>query len=80
MAHQLRLAGIATETYPDCKRLARQLKYADRSGHRFALIIGSDEFASGVCQVKDLAAATSTEVPLDGEASAVIAYLTQQLA
>ncbi len=58
----LRQAGIGVEVYPDPKKVGQQLKYADRKGFRLALIAGSNEFAKGVWQVKDLKAMQQTEV------------------
>ncbi len=55
MARELRADGVATEVYPQARALKKQLQYADRKGFRFALIAGSDEFAQGVWQLKDLA-------------------------
>ncbi|WP_390621286.1 histidine--tRNA ligase [Planctopirus ephydatiae] len=54
LARRLRAAGIATEVYPEAKKLGKQLQYADRKGFRLAVIAGSDEFAKGEWQVKDL--------------------------
>jgi histidyl-tRNA synthetase len=50
----LRAAGIATEVFPQCRPLGKQLQYADRKGFRVALIAGAQEFEAGVWQVKDL--------------------------
>lgn len=58
----LRQAGIGVEVFPDAKKVGQQLKYADRKGFRLALIAGSNEFAKGVWQVKDLKAIQQTEV------------------
>ncbi len=63
LAAQLRRAGIAAEVYPDVRRLGAQLKYADRLGHRLALIAGPDERDAGTVQVKDLASGDSEVVP-----------------
>ena len=54
IAGELRRSGIGVELYPEAKKLGQQLKYADRKGFRYAIIIGEDEFAKGVCQIKDL--------------------------
>jgi histidyl-tRNA synthetase len=43
----LRRAGIGVEFYPEPKKLGAQLKYADRRGFRFALIVGDEEWAAG---------------------------------
>ena len=58
----LRAVGINAEVYPDAKKLGKQLQYADRKGFRIALIAGSDEFAKGVWQVKNLASGEATSV------------------
>jgi histidyl-tRNA synthetase len=54
MATALRHHGVGCEVYPEAKKVGQQLKYADRKGFRLALIAGGNEFAEGVCQVKDL--------------------------
>ena len=58
----LRADGINVEVYPDARKLGKQLQYADRKGFRLALIAGSDEFAKGVWQVKNLSSGDSTLV------------------
>jgi histidyl-tRNA synthetase len=64
LAAELRSAGISVELYPEARKLGAQMKYADRRGHRLAVIIGEDEWASGTVQVKVLATGSSIEVPL----------------
>ena len=52
---ELRTAGIKSELYQgNPKDLGRQLKYADKRGSKFAIIMGSNEFNRGVVQIKDL--------------------------
>jgi histidyl-tRNA synthetase len=55
LARELRQAGIATEVYPDAKKIGPQLQYAERRGFTVALIAGPDEFAAGTCKLKVLA-------------------------
>lgn len=62
MARQLRAAGLATEVYPECRPLKKQLQYANRKGFRFALIAGPDEFAAGQWQLKDLLAGGQSQL------------------
>ena len=66
LAATVRQAGIGVEVYPEPKKLGQQLQYADRRGFRIALIAGSRELASGVCQVKDLQTGQARDVPLVG--------------
>ena len=79
LAAALRAAGIGVEVYPDPKKLGQQLKYADRRGHRVALIAGENEFASGTCQVKDLQKAEQRDVPLEPDARSIIAVVRKLL-
>lgn len=61
---KMRAAGFQVEFYPEAKRLAQQLKYADRRGFRVALIAGDQELNTGTCQVKNLKTGNSEEVSL----------------
>lgn len=63
MASMLRSAGVSTLISDAPRKLGKQLKYADRTGIRFAIIAGSDERARSVVTVKDLADQSQTEVP-----------------
>ena len=80
LAARIRAAGIGVELYPEPKKLGQQLKYADRRGFRLAVIIGASEFEAGVCQLKDLAAATSATLALSDDATEVIAEIRRLLA
>ena len=76
LANQLRKAGLGVEVYPEARKLGAQLKYADRRGHRVALIIGADEFEAGTVQIKDLASGDSRQVPVAEVADEVAKLLT----
>lgn len=54
MVAELRGAGIAAELYLGEKGFRAQLKYADKRRSPVAVIAGSDEFAAGAVQLKDL--------------------------
>ena len=54
IARALRAAGLRVEVFPDAKAIGKQLKYADKKGHKVAVIAGTDEFAQGIWQVKNL--------------------------
>ena len=72
LARTLRAAGIAVRAGTPGRSLRAQLRGADASGARFALIIGDDEAANGVAQVKQLLdGGEQREVPLDEVAGAV---------
>jgi histidyl-tRNA synthetase len=71
LASRLRAAGIGVEFYPEPRKLGAQLKYADRRGFKLALILGTDEWKSGRCQLKELASGTSREFALEDERGAL---------
>lgn len=62
LAANLRTAGIATEVYPDSKKLGAQLKYADQKGFSVAIVAGGNEWSESRCQVKTLATKEATDV------------------
>jgi histidyl-tRNA synthetase len=59
---RLRAAGLSVELYPEPRKLSAQMKYADRRGHRLAIIIGTREWEAGTAQVKALETGESIEV------------------
>jgi histidyl-tRNA synthetase len=54
LAAELRKAGIRAANYPESTKLDKQLKYANRAGLRWVLIIGPDEIANDEVNLKDL--------------------------
>jgi histidyl-tRNA synthetase len=65
LAERLRAGGLSVELYPEARKLGAQMKYADKRGHRLAVIIGETEWAAGTAQIKVLDSGESQEVPLD---------------
>jgi histidyl-tRNA synthetase len=80
IANELRAAGIATEVVLESGKLARQFKYADRAGIRFAVVLGEDELAKGVVTVKDLRRGDQFEVARGGLTKALRVELEQAAA
>lgn len=60
---RLRTSGISADMAFDSRGLKGAMKAADRSGARFALIIGEDELASGTVMVRDLVSGTQEPLP-----------------
>ena len=54
LAEELRRAGFAAERAFDGRSAKSQLRQADRSGARLAVIVGAEELAAGTARVKDL--------------------------
>ncbi|MEU0565378.1 histidine--tRNA ligase [Nonomuraea sp. NPDC005983] len=61
---ELRQAGISADMAYGGKGLKGAMKGADRSGARYALILGERDLAAQAVQLKDLTTAEQTEVPL----------------
>jgi histidyl-tRNA synthetase len=75
LAAAIRAAGVGVEFYPEPKKIASQLKYADRRGFRLAIIAGENEWSAGNCQIKDLASGQSNTVALADIPSAIVRQL-----
>lgn len=71
----LRERGVSCEVYPEERKLKAQLKFADQVGAKFVVIAGSSELERGVCQVKELSSAQSSEIPLSECADFIAARL-----
>jgi histidyl-tRNA synthetase len=54
LATELRAAGINTELYMEDKNLGRQFKHADRKGIPLVAVLGPEEIANGVINLKRL--------------------------
>jgi histidyl-tRNA synthetase len=65
LSSELRKAGFAALCYPEPAKLEKQLKFADKSGVRFALIIGPDEVANGEVNLKDLVEKSQVKLKRD---------------
>jgi histidyl-tRNA synthetase len=63
LALELRRAGFNVENYLEPAKLDKQLKYADKAGIPFAILVGPDEQAKGAVLIKNLAEKAQTEVP-----------------
>lgn len=75
LASGLRARGVRCEIDARDAKLKSMLKRADGAGAMYCAIVGDDELARGVVNVKDLAAHTQSELPLDGAAEALAARL-----
>lgn len=74
----LRDAGIPTSSAFGDRGLKGAMKAADRSGARWAVIIGEDEVAARTVQVKDLRAGTQETVDMAELAAALAGRIEQE--
>ena len=68
LCQQLRTRGVFCETDITGRSAKAQLKYADKSGHTYVAVIGSDEFAKGECELKNLRTGEKACVALNADA------------
>lgn len=67
LAKALRTEGIPVEMYPEAnERLDRQIRYADRCGIPFVIIVGPDELKRNAYTLKNLDNRTQKMLDLDG--------------
>ncbi len=62
--NELRAAGVATDMVFGERGLKGAMKAADRSGARWAVVVGDRDLEAGVAQVKDLSDGSQEAVPL----------------
>lgn len=77
LSANLRAAGIPTEIYFAGGKFGKQMKYADRAGIRFAIIVGSDEEAQGIATVRDLKNSSQFTCPQAELAQTLVQHLAQ---
>ena len=70
-AADLRAAGFKIELAFGDRALKTAMKIADKSGARYSLVIGDEEMASGVVEVKEMSSGTANSVRLESLASAL---------
>ena len=75
LAQALRSAGISADRAWGSRSLKAHMKAANRSNARFALIVGTDEQASGTVSVKDLETSQQTQISQD----AIVEHLQSRL-
>ncbi len=54
VATALRQSGITTELYPEAERLAKQFKLANQKNIPYVVVIGPDEAAKNIVQLKEM--------------------------
>ena len=73
VARRLRAANLSVEMLSPERKLKALLGRAAKIGARFAVIIGEDELARGVVQLRDLKQSAQREVALAEAAGAIAA-------
>ncbi len=72
LAESLRAGGLRVQLYAEQKKFKQKMAYADKLGVPFAVLLGEDEIAEGVCSVKNMLTGEQVKLPA-AEAAAFIA-------
>jgi histidyl-tRNA synthetase len=75
IAAQLRDAGVRVDLAYGERGLKGAMRAADRSGARFALVVGDRDIEAGTVGVKDLGSGDQVSVPLDSVVAEVISRI-----
>ncbi len=65
LINQLRSYGISAEGDVVGRGLRAQMKYADKIGAQFSLVLGDNELLEGKAKIKNMTTGEQSEVPLD---------------
>lgn len=69
LASDLRNEGFAAESDLIGRSLKAQMKYADKIGAKYSMVIGDDELTAGKAKVKNMATGETHELDLNGDLS-----------
>ncbi len=65
LASKLREGGMSVESDIVGRSLKAQMKYADKLGARYTIVVGDNELATGVAQLKNMESGATEEICLD---------------
>ncbi len=68
LCNLLRRSGLYAEFDVVGRGLKAQMKYANKIGARFSMVLGDDEIANGIAKLKNMDSGEQRDLPLDGEA------------
>jgi histidyl-tRNA synthetase len=75
LAHELRVAGLRVDLYPEADKLGKQFKYASSRSIPFVVVLGDDELARGEVAIKDLRSGEQRSVKRESVADTIRARM-----
>ena len=69
LAETLRSAGLRVQLYGEQKKFKQKMAYANKLGVPFAVLLGEDELAEGMCSVKDMRTGEQQKLPPESAAA-----------
>ena len=76
LAESLRGAGVRVQLYGEQKKFKQKMAYADKLGVPFAVLLGEDEIAEGMCSVKNMQSGQQVKLTAEDAASYIKAELS----
>ena len=67
LCNMLRKAGLYAEFDVVGRGLKAQMKYANKLGAQFSMVLGDDEIANGTAKLKNMADGEQSDIPLDAD-------------
>jgi len=74
----LRAGGISAQTDVVGRSLKAQMKFADKIGAKYTMVLGDDEIASGKAKIKNMDSGEATETELAGIAENFMEFMLRQ--
>lgn len=74
----LRASGISAQTDVVGRSLKAQMKYADKIGAKYTMVLGDDELNSKKAKLKNMATGETTEAELDGFADSFMEFIIKE--
>ncbi len=67
LVHELRAKGISADKDHQAKSVKAQMKYANKIGAKYTIILGDDEIANKSITVKNMSNSETVNIPLDAD-------------
>ena len=77
LAETLRSAGVRVQLYGEQKKFKQKMSYADKLGVPYAVLLGEDEIAAGVCSVKNMVTGEQVKCAPEDAAKLILDGLAQ---
>ncbi len=78
LAEQLRSSGLRVQLYGEQKKFKQKMAYANKLGVPFAVLLGEDEIAEGMCSVKNMVSGEQVKLTAADAAAHIKAALSEK--
>ena len=78
LAEQLRSSGLRVQLYGEQKKFKQKMAYANKLGVPFAVLLGEDEIAEGMCSVKNMTSGEQVKLTAADAAAHIKAALSEK--